>query len=1077
MQSSVSSIRVWCIALIALVAGTSSAWAGTWVGVSSEGDLVLSARGSEDPVQLAVERADERGLTASVHVEGIPLNARKTAEGEFVELTWPQASVSGAIGAPALPVYRGLFVAPLGTEVFVTATPAAQVGASLNTLGLPGRVMPRQAPVEKVPGALENAPFDYDARVYAVDAEFGAQGAAVFEAGIFRGQRVMLLEVYPVAYNPAAQTLTLRQDVTVNITFEGTPAPPTELDPLPGLHRVVLNPELVPQATQRGSGNYLIITANSWASTIAPFAAAKEAQGFDVTVHSVADGTANSTIKSYIQSLWGGANSPDYLLLVGDTNTIPHWTGGGEGSPSTDIQYSCMDGASDWAPDIASGRFSCRTTAQLQAIIDKTLYYENGPLADPGYLNRAVFMASNDNYTVSEGTHNYVINTYMIPNEIACDKLYCHTYGATTQQVRDAFNDGRFFGIYSGHGGTTSWADGPPFSQSDVNGLTNANMYPYVLSFACVTGTYTVDECFTETWSRAANKGAVTIYGSSVNSYWTEDDILERVVFDSIYDLEDDVKGEVGPVWVDGLVRFIAHFGSDATTRRYFEMYNLLGDPALPFPGNCSDAGVITLDSAKYNCDDTLLITVGDCGLNLNDQVADTVDVLVASDSEPAGETVTLIETDVSSATFEGTLTANDTGGPGVLYISEGDTITATYIDADDGQGGVDVEVTDTAVVDCAPPDIYSVRTINIEARSAEVVFGADEPVRGTVRYGTVCGALTLTASSTGYVVTPSIGLSGLNDNQTYFYAVTAVDEAGNESYDDNDGACYSFTTPEVPDFFTEIFESSDNDLDNKTLLFTPDGGNDFYKGCTILDVTELPTDPAGGSTPSFSPSSDDGAYEVSLGGDTVSLYGQEYGSFYIGTNGYLTFDHSETGYTESLEAHFGTPRVCALFDDLDPGQGGSVTYKVLDDRAVVTYDAVVKHSTSTANTFQIELFFDGTIAITYLSVGITDGLAGLSDGGGVGPGLPGERLVRHAGLRPLGAAGVRGVLGDGLGEPAHDRPHRHGRRSAGPAGRVEVRHQHPAEQRHPDRPGLRRPDRPGSLHSGPGRQRSALHA
>ena len=283
------------------------------------------------------------------------------------------------------------------------------------------------------------------------------------------------------------------------------------------------------------------------------------------------------------------------------------------------------------------------------------------------------------------------------------------------------------------------------------------------------------------------------------------------MLFDSIYDLEDDVKGEVGPVWLDTLARFIAHFGSDSTTRRYFEMYNLLGDPALQFPGNCSDAGTITLDSSKYNCDATLQITVGDCGLDLDDQVADTVDVLVTSTSEPDGETVTLTETDVSSATFEGTLSANDAGGPGVLFIAEGDTITATYIDEDDGQGGVDVEVTDTAVVDCAPPEIYSVRTINIEARSAEVVFGADEPVRGTVHYGTVCGALTLTASSTGYVVGPSIGLSGLNDNQTYFYAVTATDEAGNESYDDNDGACYSFTTPEVPDFFTEIFESADN--------------------------------------------------------------------------------------------------------------------------------------------------------------------------------------------------------------------------------------------------------------------------
>ena len=37
-------------------------------------------------------------------------------------------------------------------------------------------------------------------------------------------------------------------------------------------------------------------------------------------------------------------------------------------------------------------------------------------------------------------------------------------------------------------------------------------------------------------------------------------------------------------------------------------------------------------------------------------------------------------------------------------------------------------------------------------------------------------------------------------------------------------------------------------------------------------------------------------------------------------------------------------------------------------------------------NTFQIEIYFDGTISLNYLTVSITDGLVGLSDGGGVDP-------------------------------------------------------------------------------------------
>ncbi|MBU0617624.1 MAG: choice-of-anchor J domain-containing protein, partial [Planctomycetes bacterium] len=77
-------------------------------------------------------------------------------------------------------------------------------------------------------------------------------------------------------------------------------------------------------------------------------------------------------------------------------------------------------------------------------------------------------------------------------------------------------------------------------------------------------------------------KGAVGVWGSSVNSFWTEDDVLERRWFDAIYDAEDDVPSEFGPVFNEARMRYLAQMGSGSTTRRYFEMYNLMGDPSLP---------------------------------------------------------------------------------------------------------------------------------------------------------------------------------------------------------------------------------------------------------------------------------------------------------------------------------------------------------------------------------------------------------------------------------------------------------------------------------------------------------------
>ena len=147
-------------------------------------------------------------------------------------------------------------------------------------------------------------------------------------------------------------------------------------------------------------------------------------------------------------------------------------------------------------------------------MIDKAVHMDS--LVD--YMNKsATFLASEDNYTVSEGTHNYVIDNDMEPHGYTCIKRYCHTTNATTQQVLDDLAAGQLFCIYSGHESENSWADGPPVSQSQVNSLTNT-VFPFVYSFSCLTGSYRdVNECFGETWIRADAAGC-SFWGSSVTS-------------------------------------------------------------------------------------------------------------------------------------------------------------------------------------------------------------------------------------------------------------------------------------------------------------------------------------------------------------------------------------------------------------------------------------------------------------------------------------------------------------------------------------------------------------------------------
>ncbi len=193
----------------------------------------------------------------------------------------------------------------------------------------------------------------------------------------------------------------------------------------------------------------------------------------------------------------------------------------------------------------------------------------------------------------------------------------------------------------------------------------------------------------------------------------------------------------------------------------------------------------------------------------------------------------------------------------------------------------------------------------------------------------------------------------------------------------DSNEATVSIT---VVQYFTELFDEPGNDLDSRTFTFIPDGSVRFYTLCRD-DAAQFPTDPNGGLPLALG---DDDSMQLSLtGGKQVGVYGSTFGSFWIGSNGYITFDAADIDSTESVGDHFAMKRISALFDDLDPSAGGQISWKQLTDRAVVTFLNVPEAGTANSNSFQIEMFFEGTIRLTYLNIDAADGLAGLSDGAG----------------------------------------------------------------------------------------------
>jgi trimeric autotransporter adhesin len=194
-----------------------------------------------------------------------------------------------------------------------------------------------------------------------------------------------------------------------------------------------------------------------------------------------------------------------------------------------------------------------------------------------------------------------------------------------------------------------------------------------------------------------------------------------------------------------------------------------------------------------------------------------------------------------------------------------------------------------------------------------------------------------------------------------------------------------TLTTGTGVDYFTELFDTTPNDTDNQSWLFTPDASPGQYFVTRSSSAT-FPTDPAGGTPLSLAL---DDFEQVSLtGGAQVLLYGTSYPGFFVSSKAYVTFLSGDLSWTESFSQHFSQPRIAALFDDLDPSVAGAVSWKQMSDRAAVTWQNVPEYGTSNQNSVQIEMFFDGRIRITCLSVAATDGLIGLSRGVGVPAGF-----------------------------------------------------------------------------------------
>ncbi len=216
--------------------------------------------------------------------------------------------------------------------------------------------------------------------------------------------------------------------------------------------------------------------------------------------------------------------------------------------------------------------------------------------------------------------------------------------------------------------------------------------------------------------------------------------------------------------------------------------------------GGITPKGFISLDRTRYNGSSTIQIKVGDLNLNKNSTTVEEVSVTIRSATEPGGEIVRLVESGPNTAVFVGSLATRlgpATPNNGFLEIAEGDTITAIYLDANDGTGAP-ATVTATALADLTPPAISTITAEPIGQDGATVSWTTNEPATTTVNYGETT-ALGASKSVPWFMTRHTVDLGLLKEATTYYYEVTSIDEAGNIGRSNNGGSLLTFTTLSLP--------------------------------------------------------------------------------------------------------------------------------------------------------------------------------------------------------------------------------------------------------------------------------------
>ena len=586
---------------------------------------------STEKTNSQVLASDHNGMNLKFHFGDIAYFNVKTPVGTFTEILMADAYSTNRIGEPILPAQKKLIAIPFGAEVNLSVSSFTTSVINLGEQGIKNKLMPLQYDIPKNIDPSE-VPFQYKEEAYATKSFSQSEIATIEILGVMRGVRIARITIEPARYNPSTDQLQIYNDIEVSVSYENANWDITSqtfkatFSPFYDVaYRQLMNvdnvyddhPDLLTFPV-----NMLIVADPMFTTALQPFLEWKTLMGYELTVGytDVIGSTAND-IETWVHNEYNtglaNGNAPDFVIFVGDVQQVPASATGSSSGKKTDLYYASVDG--DMFPEMYYGRLSAQTVPQLEAQLDKIIYYEKYEFSDPTYLDDVTLIAGADagwnpkvgQPTIEYGTENYYnaehgyddMNVYLTSPYTGC---------YDDERIRVSFIN------YTAHCGQTSWSD-PNLSISDVYAFDNPGQYPIAIGNCCLAADFGYDECIGESWMRADNKGAAGYIGSSPSSYWKEDMYWATGAFPMQGDnngyvptYEETTMGAYDGAWGDSYycLHALAFVGNLAVTEvhiqgwpshssplYYWEAYNTLGDPSMmPYNTQATENTVTHMD-------------------------------------------------------------------------------------------------------------------------------------------------------------------------------------------------------------------------------------------------------------------------------------------------------------------------------------------------------------------------------------------------------------------------------------------------------------------------------------------------